>query len=235
VRIELRGNGPLGRALVDARGDGSVRGCLVTRLPAPAMPHHAEGRDAIGDLVGRGGILAITRDLGLEQPYQGVVNLETGEIDADIERYLVRSEQLPSALRCLVRIDADGEVLRAGGVLVQTFPGADGSRLSPLRDNLVGGGLGDVFAHDRTPTELMGFALLGEEFREMGATEIRFYCDCGRERAMAIVSTLGADDIEDLATEEGGTEVTCTYCGSAYALTAEELRELATSMRRHRS
>jgi molecular chaperone Hsp33 len=235
VRIEVRGNGPLGRALADAHGDGTVRGCLVTRLPSPAMPGHSGGRDTIGDLVGRGGMLAITRDLGLEQPYQGVVNLETGELDADIERYLAASEQLPSALRCTVCLDSDGTVIRAAGILCQTFPDTDGERLDPIRDNLADAALGDVLSHDRTAEDLMGFALLGEEFRPMRSTTVRFHCDCGRKRALAVVSTLGAEDIDSLADEKGGTEVTCTYCGSEYELTADDLRGLAAQLRQHRS
>jgi molecular chaperone Hsp33 len=235
VRIEVRGNGPLGRALADARSDGSVRGCLVTRLAAPAMPGRAGQRDTIGDLVGRGGVLAVTRDLGHEKPYQGLVQIESGELDVDIERYLATSEQLPSTLRCAVRLDIDGSVLAAAGVLCQTFPGADDSRLAPIRGNLDGAGLGDVLRHERTPQDLMGFALLGEDYRAMRETNVRFHCDCGRERALSVVSTLGADDLEALADERDGTEVKCTYCGSSYELAADDLRQLAARLRQHRS
>ncbi len=235
VRIEVRGNGPLGRALVDARGDGGVRGCLVTRLPSPAMPNVVDGVTSIGDLVGRGGMLAVTRDLGLEQPYQGVVQLRTGEIDEDLERYLEKSEQLPSALRCVVLVDADGIPVRSAGVLCQTFPGTDGTRLGPIAAQLAGATLHEVLHHDRTPEELMGFAVKGEPYRAMRSTDIAFRCDCGRQRALAVVTTLGAADIDALADEKGGTDVTCTYCGRAYSLSATDLRELAERLRQQQS
>lgn len=235
VRIEVRGNGPLGRALVDARGDGGVRGCLVTRLPAPAMPNLVDGVTSIGDLVGRGGMIAVTRDMGLEQPYQGIVQLQTGEIDEDLQRYLDNSEQLPSALRCVVRVDADGLVVRAAGVLCQTFPGSDGARLAAVNEQLSGATLHDVLHADRSPEELMGFAMMGESYRPMRATDVRFRCDCGRERALAVVTTLGAADIDALADEKGGTDVTCTYCGSEYSLSAADLRDLAQRLRQQQS
>lgn len=235
VRIEVRGNGPIGRALADARGDGTVRGCLVTRLPAPAMPHRGRVRDEIGDLIGRGGHVVVTRDMGLEQAYQGVVEIQSGELDLDLERYLVESEQLPSTMRCRVILDADGAVLRSAGVLCQTFPGADSARIERLRDNLDTSDFGDVLRSDRSAEDLLGFALLGGEHRCTSATEVRFECNCGPRRALAVVSTLGADDVEQLVREQGGAEVRCTYCGVEYSLSAEELTALATRMRAERS
>lgn len=235
VRIEVRGNGPLGRGLADAYGNGAVRGCLVTRLPSPAMPHRRGNRDEIGDLVGRGGHVVVTRDMGLEQTYQGVVEIRSGELDVDLERYLVDSEQLPSTLRCRVILDTEGAVLRAAGVLCQTFPGADGERIERLRDNLDASDFGDVLRSERSAEELLGFALLGEEHRLMSATSIRFECNCGPQRALAVVSTLGADDVEELVREQGGAEVRCTYCGVEYSLSAEQLTALASRMRAERS
>lgn len=235
VRIEVRGNGPIGRGLADAYGNGTVRGCLITRLPAPAMPHQGASRDEIGDLVGRGGHVVVTRDMGLDQAYQGVVEIHTGELDLDLERYLVESEQLPSTMRCRVILDAEGAVVRAAGVLCQTFPGADGARIDRLRDNLDASDFGDVLRSDRSAEELVGFALLGGEHRLMSATEVRFECNCGPRRALAVVSTLGADDLEQLVREQGGTDVRCTYCGVEYSLSAEQLTALASRMRAERS
>jgi molecular chaperone Hsp33 len=181
--------------------------------------------------------------MGLPNPYQGVVELRSGELDEDIERYLSESEQLPSVLRCHVVVDAEGEVVRAAGVLAQTFPGSEPERLDRLRA-AVGGdaggaatdGLVDVLRQDRSAEELMGFSLAGEEHHVLEEpTALRFACECGRQRALAVVSTLGAEDIEALADERGGTDVRCNYCGDSYAVTEAELRELAEQLREQRS
>nr|MCH9686948.1 Hsp33 family molecular chaperone HslO [Deltaproteobacteria bacterium] len=47
----------------------------------------------------------------------------------------------------------------------------------------------------------------------------------------SVVSTLGADDIDALADEQGGTEVSCNYCGDTYSLSKRELRALAQKLR----
>lgn len=231
VRIAVRADGPVGSILVDAHGDGRVRGCLERRLETPVEPDDSGPRPSVGDLVGHRGQMVVTRDLGLENEYQGVVEVNEGEIDVDLERYLGRSEQLPSAMSCEVLLDAGHEVLRAAGVLCQTFPGAGPEQLHEIHGNLEGGTLRDLLMQERSSRDLMGFALLGREFEAVGERSLRFACTCGRQRALAIVSTLGAEDVEALAHEPGDTEVRCSYCGEAYPLSCEDLLELATQMR----
>jgi molecular chaperone Hsp33 len=234
VRIQLRGVGPAGALLVDARSDGTVRGCLERRVGASAVEREG-GRISIANLVGRGGQIVVTRDIGLEQEYQGVVEVVAGEIDVDLERYLTVSEQLPSVLVCEVMLDARGEVLRAAGVLCQTFPGADGRGLDRIRSTVLGGGLGDLLLHERTATDIAGFALLGNAFSVMESRTLEFKCRCDRDRALSVLSTLGADDVAALADEQSETEVKCSYCNHAYVLTSDDLRDLAQRLREARS
>jgi molecular chaperone Hsp33 len=234
VRIQLRGVGPAGALLVDARSDGTVRGCLERRVGTAAVEREG-GRISIANLVGRGGQIVVTRDIGLEQEYQGVVEVVAGEIDVDLERYLTVSEQLPSVLACEVMLDARGEVLRAAGVLCQTFPGADGRVLDRIRSTVLGGGLGDLLLHERTATDVAGFALLGNAFSVLESRALEFKCRCDRDRALSVLSTLGADDVATLADEQSETEVKCSYCNRAYVLTSDDLRDLAQRLREARS
>lgn len=234
VRIHVQGDGPAGRVLVDARSDGSVRGCLERRAKAPLVVRDG-GRIAIGGLVGHAGMIVVTRDVGLEQEYQGVVELRGGEIDVDLERYLTDSEQLPSVLACEVLLDARGEVLRAAGVLCQTFPGGEGEALQHIRDAVRAGGLSDLLLHDRSANDVAGFALLGNAFNVVESRTLEFKCRCGRERALSVLSTLGAEDVEKLASEQSETEVKCSFCNSAYVLSSDDLRELARRLREERS
>ena len=230
VRIGVRGSGPLGRLLVDAHGDGRVRGCYPSDRPSATRLPVGSERGTVGVFVGEGEI-TVTRDLGLENTYQGVVALRSGEIDEDLERYLSDSEQLPSVLRCHVEVDAEGTVVRAAGVLAQTFPGSDPARLDGIREALAGDGLADVLRQDRDVEALVGFALLGGEVHGAHTIGLSFSCPCGHGRALSVVSTLGADDIDALADERGGTEVRCHFCGDVHPLSERDLRELAATLR----
>lgn len=235
VRIVVEGAGPVGRLLVDAFGSGDVRGCLERPSDQAPVPIGAQMPSEIGEWVGRTGRVVVTRDVGLEQQYQGVVDIQTGEIDRDLEKYLQDSEQLPSALACRVMLGAGGEVVRAAGVLCQSFPGAPDSVIAPVRDTLHGEGFVSLLSHDRTANELMGFALGGDEFEALSEHPLRFKCNCGPGRVIAVLSTLGADDIEALAREPGETDVRCSYCGTSYFVGTEELLDLAKRLREHRS
>ena len=170
VRIAVHADGPLGRVLVDAYGDGRVRGCYLSERAARIHAWPGPGRASLGPLVGPGQLM-VARDMGLANTYQGVVQLRSGELDEDLERYLSDSEQLPSVLRCHVVVGPDGDVVRAAGVLAQTFPGSEPERLDRLRATVTGDGEGDglavVLQHERSAEELVGFALGGEAFHGM--------------------------------------------------------------------
>lgn len=234
VRIQLEGGGPIGRLIVDSRSNGRVRACFE-RAPAEAAPEPfalGDGRATIGDAVGRAGMVVVTRDLGLENQYQGAVEVSTGEVDEDLQTYLDRSEQLPSALTCAVLLDAHGDVLRAGGVLCQTLPGGDPSVIEGIRETLAHGSLRTVLQHERSPRELAGFAVRGAHVEAMGTRALAYHCPCGEGTAMRVLSTLGPDDLEALAGEQEQTEVRCHFCGNRYLVDAPRLRELATALRR---
>ena len=237
LRFDLRATGPLRGILVDARGDGTIRGCLQRHLTAEEHSRLSigTGRMHVAPALGRRGTLVVTRDVGLEQPFRGTVEVVSGEVDVDIEHYLNTSEQLPSVLACEVVLDRQDRVLRAAGLLAQTFPGGDTSELDGLRAVLGGGSLIDLLRHERSCEELIGFALGGEAHDDMGSSPLRFLCNCGPERARSVVATLGADDVEALASEQPQTEIRCEYCGSAYSLSSAELREVAAEIRRQRS
>ena len=238
VRIQLGGAGPVGQVIIDAHGDGRVRAC-VERVQLDAALESAFGpgeRPSTALAVGTRGHVVVTRDLGLATPYQGSVELQTGEIDDDLEHYLDTSEQLPSALRAEVVLDQHGEILRAAGILAQGFPGSDPGLIAEIRERLAGATLRTLLsAHERDVDELAGLALGGAPFRSMLEHPVRFHCPCGPQRALSVLATLGANDLLALADEQEQTDVRCNFCGQSTTLAAAELRELAARLRRVQS
>jgi len=53
--------------------------------------------------------------------------------------------------------------------------------------------------------------------------ECRYACPCTREKTGRVLATLPQDERELLAREDGGAEVICEFCTTAYRFTAEEL------------
>lgn len=237
LRVQLSGGGPLGQLAIDSHGDGRVRACLGQALSDKHLANRMldeQPRPSTAIAVGHRGHLVVTRDLGLQTPYQGSVELRSGEIDEDLEHYLVTSEQLPSALRVAVLLDGEGKVLRAAGILAQSFPGSDPALIDAVRVRLPG--LRQTLAtHERTPEELVGLALGGEPARSMHQHGVEFHCPCGPQRALGVLSTLGSTDLEALADEREQTEITCNFCGLVTTVSAVQIRELAAQLRAHQS
>jgi molecular chaperone Hsp33 len=237
VRIQLGVVGPVGQVIIDAHGDGRVRACIERRLEDDQLePLPLGQRPSTAQVVGTRGHVVVTRDLGLATPYQGSVELRSGEVDEDLEHYLDASEQLPSTLRTDVVLDQHGEVVRAAGILAQSFPGSDPELIAAVRQRLAGDVLRTVIgAHERDVEELVGLALGGASFRCMLEHPVTFHCPCGPERALSVLATLGASDLEALADEQEQTEVRCNFCGQATMVAALEVRKLAARLRRVQS
>lgn len=236
VRVQMRGGGPVGTLLADAHGDGRGRAALQARLSAG--DHVAGGagpRPSLRDLVGVDGVVTVTRDLGMRRPYQGTVDLSHGEIDEDLERYLVDSEQLPSVLRCGVWLDDEGQLVHAAGVLVQTFPGSDPALVDASRRHLDKAPI-EALEPDRADHDGLAEAAVGPgAFRTVHEHELHFECTCGPQNARRVVSSLGADDLDALAEEQEQTDVRCNYCGRVTVLVSEDLREVARQIRAARA
>ena len=233
VMVNLRGDGPLGRIISDAWGDGRVRVCLERRLEDASvlLPPGDSGRPSVASAVGTTGSLTVTRDLDLDQQYQGSVDLISGEIDRDVEHYLNTSEQLPSILRCVTLLDSRGEVLRSAGIMAQVLPGTPADHLEQVRSRLDETTLREVLAQDRAALDLAVFANGGEPVKTHGTTNLEFFCPCDEAHARRVVSSLGAADLETLAGEQPITDVRCHFCGENYALDSATLRAIAAELR----
>ena len=235
VTLQILGDGPLGGVTVDARSSGRVRGFV--KRPA-AVPWDkgltAAARITVGDAIGKRGVVGVIRDLGMAQNYSGQVALQSGEIDEEVERYLVTSEQVDSLVRCDTLVDDDGNVIAAAGLLVQTLPQAGGAALVELlRDSL----RGPVFSNmvrcacdeGQLQPEAVAKAALGQcadGLQVLDQREVAFFCPCSRERAEATLGMLRPEDLQEMILETGEAEVTCNFCGAHYRFSEVELEQI---------
>ena len=59
--------------------------------------------------------------------------------------------------------------------------------------------------------------------------EVNYACPCSKERVKRALTSLPADEILQIANEEGKMEAKCQYCGRMYEIGKSELEELAAS------
>ena len=89
--VTINGHGPAGTIVSQATPAGKVRGFISN--PDIYLVNEKTGKLDVGRAVGTNGSLNVTKDLGLKEPFTGVVELQTGEIGDDFAYYFAMSEQ----------------------------------------------------------------------------------------------------------------------------------------------
>ena len=95
LTIQIQGSGPIGRIIVVASGGEMVRGYVEN--PQIDLPLNEKGKLDVAGALGVG-VMSITKDLGMREPYVGSTHLVSGEIAEDLAYYFTVSEQIPSAV-----------------------------------------------------------------------------------------------------------------------------------------
>src|SRR5512147_2098590 len=85
VALRFEGNGPLKKIIVEAEANGAVSGYVG--VPEVDLPDR-DGKLDVAGAVGQAGFLTVARDLGLKEPYKGMVQLYSSEIAEDLAYYL---------------------------------------------------------------------------------------------------------------------------------------------------
>lgn len=97
VTLRINGGGGLGTIVAVSDCDGNVRGMVAN--PTFDLPTRPDGKLDVGGAVGKDGMLTVSRDIGLREPYIGSTELVSGEIAEDLSAYLGRERADPRGLR----------------------------------------------------------------------------------------------------------------------------------------
>ena len=133
LTVKIEAKGAVEGIIAETIGDGKVRGYV--KNPFIDLPQKTDGSFDVAGIIGEG-MFVVIRESGFEiglhhEPYIGSVPIETGEIAEDFAHYLLKSEQIPSAVLLGVLLQPeDPFVTCAGGVMIQMLPTAD-TRILP--------------------------------------------------------------------------------------------------------
>lgn len=232
ITITINGGGPIGNLVVKADAYGNVRGYVNN--PQTDLPvREGDGKINVGAAVGKEGRFTLIRDEGEGEPYITHVELISGEIAEDIAGYYAYSEQIPTVCALGVLTDkADGQVLLSGGLLVQVLPGADPTAIDRLEENVSKLlPMTTLLAQGKTPMDICEMALDGFEVEVLDSFEVKYVCNCSKERIAEMLLTLGPEEIKSLPlNDDGMAGVACQFCSRNYYFSQEELNELADSI-----
>ena len=224
IALGVEGNGPLRRLQAEAEACGSVRASL--KQPVANLPLR-QGHFDVANAVGKAGFLHVVKDLGLKEPYRGMVQLFSSEIAEDIAYYFTTSEQTPSSVGLGVELDQDGRVAIAGGFLLQLMPGAPEeladqfeARIRSLPPTT------EQFRNGASSQQLAEGLFHDCPFRVVGETPLCFACHCSRQQSVSLLAMLGREELAELMKEQQTVTVTCEFCRETYSFEQEELASI---------
>lgn len=226
-RLTLRivGDGPVESIVAAADATGNVRGYVGN--PVVEIPLKPSGKLDVSGCIGEGS-LYVLKDLGMKEPYSGVIPLVSGEIAEDITSYYATSEQIPTVCALGVLVNPDLSVKVAGGLIIQLLPAADDEIIGMVERSIEHMRPMTAMLDEGMTPEQIAVAALGEfEVEVLYEQAVEYRCDCSRERTEKVLKSLGAEELQRLADEQPTTEVKCHFCNKEYKFEAAELRKIA--------
>ncbi len=230
ITVSVKGDGEAGGILAAADYLGNVRGYIQN--PAVDVPLKPNGKLDVGRAVGKG-MLTVVRDAGGEEPYNGSIELVSGEIAEDIASYYAISEQVPTVCALGVLVGTDCMPIGAGGVIIQLLPFADNETVDLIERNTAYlGNLSSMFAEGKSNEEIMALALKDIPFDVFDELDVEYRCTCSEQRIKDMFHSLGKSKIEEMLSEQEAEgkkrelEVLCRFCGKAYVMDEKTLMRL---------
>ncbi|MFC0234429.1 Hsp33 family molecular chaperone HslO [Vagococcus entomophilus] len=225
LTVKVQGNGPGGAIVVDSDGSGNVKGYIQN--PKVSLPLNNKGKIDVRGAVGTEGILSVTKDLGLKEPFTGQVPLVSGELGEDFAYYMANSEQVPSAVGLSVLVDTDETIKASGGFMIQVMPGATDETLAEVEKRIATIPLvSKLMDKGETPEQILERLLGAENIKILDKMPVQFKCDCSKEKFASAIITLGVKEIDSMIKEDHGAEAVCHFCGNKYLYTEKELEDL---------
>ena len=228
LTLQFKGDGPLGGVLVTANSKAIVKG-YVNR-PDVDLPLKPNGKLDVAGSLGKG-FLNVIKDIGMKEPYNGQIDLVSGEIAEDLTYYFASSEQTPSVVALGVLVDKDYTVRQSGGFILQLMPGAKDEVIDKIEANIKN--LPSVTAmleagfdgKDIANKVLEGLSLMYHE-----KIYPRFECDCSKERVEKALITVGMEEIKDMIQEGKPIAMSCQFCNTEYTFNLKDLRDILDRM-----
>ena len=225
MTVKINGNGPVGGIVVDGNANGTVKGYVQN--PHVHLPLNDKHKIDVKGAVGTEGFLAVTKDLGLKEPFTGQVPLVSGELGEDFTYYLAKSEQIPSSVGLSVFVNSDNSIETAGGFMIQVMPGAKEETISQIEKRLAEIPMVSEMMRDgKKPEDILNEILGAENVKVLDKMPVSYHCDCSRERFLGVLTSLPTDQLQEMADEDHGAEAVCHFCGKKYQFTEDELRKI---------
>ncbi len=224
LTLQIKGDGPIGGIVVTADSKGGAKGYV--HHPHVLIPANSKGKLDVSGAVGKG-ILQVIRDLGLKEPYQGSVDLISGEIAEDLTCYFATSEQVPSSVGLGVLLSRNNTVRQAGGFIIQLMPFTSDAVIDELERRLAGiSSVTSMLDEGLNPEGILDKLIGSFGLQINEKLPAAYNCDCSKERFAKALVSLGKKELKEMAADHRPIEVNCHFCNKKYTFSPQEMEEL---------
>ena len=225
LTIQIKANGPIESMVTVANSNNEVKG--YAKNTVVDIPLNEDGKLDVGRAVGLDGFINVIKDIGLKEPYVGMVPLVSGEIGDDFANYFVKSEGQDAAVAVGVLVDKNG-VKSAGGYIIKPMPDATNEDISNLEQNIFKAGAISKMLDEKLSLEEIAKKITGDEDIKLIEDYInpKYQCDCNRNRFERGLISLGKEELKKLIETQDKIETTCQFCNKKYEFTKQEIEEL---------
>ena len=212
LSLEFKGDGPLEKAFVKAKSDGSVCG-------------YASAPKANGG-IGKG-FLTLVKDEGMATPYVSTLPLLSEDVADNLIYYYASSEQLPTFFCLGVKLSKKGEVLYSFGYSIQALPGISKEGAKKIEGNIASmPSKEELMQKEEEPEAIASLLLKGSSYTQVEEKSVRFHCSCSKAKGLKKIKALSKDELISMANEGKNVEVTCGNCGQKYIYAVKDIKAL---------
>jgi molecular chaperone Hsp33 len=234
IGLRIDCSGPVKGLVAEATATGEVRGYLK-EVPI-SLAHPLESFDSIKDLnpCWGQGVLTISRYLeGGRHPFSGNVALQSGDIATEVTHYYRISEQLPTAIHLTLFFNLQGKVAGAGGLLLQTMPGASNEIFTTLEQKTKTlPSLAKALAKGQKISPWLHEQFAPFHLDILEEHPVQFHCRCDTQRMRLLLQHLPLADLEEMHSHGPfPVQVSCHFCNEDYLFDQQALAELCQEKR----
>ncbi len=176
----------------------------------------------------KSGQLVITLEPATGKPYQGIVPLDSNQLNEALEHYFQQSEQLGSRFW----LECDGTI--ASGFMLQQLPASEQAdpdawtRLNHLASTLKAE---ELLTLDNQ--SILHRLYHEEQVRLYDEENLCFTCTCSKERISNAICQVGYEELMDVIAEQGKVSVDCQFCLQHYSFNSEQINDLFPEKKLH--
>jgi molecular chaperone Hsp33 len=225
VSLYFRGDGPIEMVFAEADFEGGVRGYTPHPKLLLKPPHDILD---LGAAIGKGTLNVVHSNTNSNHPYRGTVELQTGEIGDDVAYYLHQSQQIRSVVSLGVKINTYGQVISAGGIIIELLPNADALIETILAERVKeAGSISETIESGASNLDLLDMYLRDFKLKQLDHPYyISYSCRCTAERLRKALELLPLEDLDDIIAKDKSINAKCEFCGRIYDLPISDAQKI---------